>query len=46
MSDDQVLGTFKTSFKNIVEDEDNIISGDLSSQGSIVIQATYASGKV
>jgi hypothetical protein len=46
LSEDQCIGSFETSFKALVDDEDNVISGDLKPQGSIVVQATYASGKV
>jgi hypothetical protein len=45
LSDEQLLGTFSTSFEALINDEDNVISGDLTPQGSIVIQATYSSGK-
>ena len=48
ISEDCFLGSFKTSFKAILDDEDNVIHGTFTGTptGSILIQATYETGKV
>ena len=46
LSEDNFLGSYTTSFRAILEDDDNVIIGDLTIQGGIVIHAAYASGKV
>ncbi len=46
LSEDNLLGSYVTSLRAILEDEDNLIEGDLSTQGKIVIHAFYAAGKV
>ncbi len=46
LSEDNLIGSFATTFKAIIADDDNMIYGDLSKSGSIVIQAKYAAGKV
>jgi hypothetical protein len=46
ISEDCLLGSFESSFKAILDDEDNVISGSLAPKGSILIQATYETGKV
>ncbi len=43
---ENLLGEYTTSFRKLLEDDDNLIQGDLSTQGTIVIQAAYNAGKV
>ncbi len=46
ITENNLLGLYTTSFRKILEDDDNLIQGDLSTQGTILIQAAYSTGKV
>lgn len=41
-----LLGSFATTVKEILADDDNIIQGPLAPQGTITIKAVYDAGKV
>jgi hypothetical protein len=46
IAEENLLGSFATTVKDILADNDNIIQGELAPQGTIAIKAVYDAGKV